>query len=58
MNALIKSAKVINSDSRFNGKTVDILIEIGIITKIGKTLKNPKKVQEISFKDLHVSAGW
>jgi dihydroorotase len=58
MNALIKSAKVIDSNSKFNGKTVDILIEKGIISKIGKDLKNTKKVQEISFKDLHVSSGW
>ncbi|NQX96693.1 MAG: dihydroorotase [Flavobacteriales bacterium] len=58
MNALIKSAKVIDSNSKFNGKTVDILIEKGIISKIGKDLKNPNKVDEISFKDLHISAGW
>ncbi len=58
MNALIKSAKVIDSKSKFNGKTVDILIEKGIISKIGTTLKNSKKVQEISYKNLHVSVGW
>jgi dihydroorotase len=58
MNALIKSAKVIDNNSEFNGKIVDILIEKGIITKIGKNLKNPKKAEEISFKDLHISAGW
>ncbi len=58
MNALIKSAKVIDSNSKFNGKTVDILIEKGIINKIGTNLKNSKKYQEISFKDLHVSTGW
>ena len=58
MNALIKSAKIVDSNSKFNGKTVDILIEKGIINKIGKDLKNPKKVEEISFKGLHVSTGW
>ena len=58
MNALIKSAKVIDSKSILNGKTIDILIEKGMISKIGKNLKNTKKVQEISFKDLHVSTGW
>lgn len=58
MNTLIKSAKVIDSNSKFNGKTVDILIEKGIIKQIGKSLKNPKKYQEISYKDLHVSVGW
>ena len=58
MNALIKSAKVIDLNSKLNGKTVDILIEKGIISKIGTNIKNPKKVQEISFKDLHISSGW
>lgn len=58
MNALIKSAKVIGSNSEFNGKTIDILIEKGIISKIGNNLKNTNNVQEISFEDLHVSAGW
>ncbi len=58
MNVLIKSAKVIDNNSNFNGKIVDILIEKGIISKIGSNLKNPKKIKEISFNDLHVSTGW
>ena len=58
MNVLIKSAKIVNKDSEFNGKTVDILIEKGIISKIASNIKNPKDIQEISFNDLHVSAGW
>jgi len=58
MNALIKSAKVIDSNSKFSGKVVDILIEKGVISKIGANLKNPKKHQEISYKDLHISTGW
>lgn len=58
MNVLIKSAKIIDNKSKLNGKTVDILIEKGIIKQIGKGLKTPKNCQEISFKDSHVSAGW
>jgi dihydroorotase len=58
MNVLIKSAKLIAKSSKLNGKVVDILIEKGIISKIGKGLKNPKNVQEIDLKNLHVSAGW
>ncbi len=58
MNALIKSATIINSSSPFNGKTVDILIEKGIIKKIAASIKNTEKVQEIKAKDLHVSIGW
>jgi dihydroorotase len=58
MNALIKSATIINTSSPFNGKTVDILIEKGIIKKIAASIKNTEKVQEIKAKDLHVSIGW
>lgn len=58
MNALIKSAKVVDNNSKFNGKVVDILIEKGIISKVGENLKNLKKIKEINFNNLHVSAGW
>lgn len=58
MNALIKSATIVNSQSPFNGKTVDILIEKGIIKKIAASIKNTEKVQEVKAKDLHVSIGW
>ncbi|MDG1476106.1 MAG: dihydroorotase [Vicingaceae bacterium] len=58
MNALIKSAKIIDSNSKFNGETVDILIEKGIISKIGKSLKNRNKIKEYNFKGLHASPGW
>jgi dihydroorotase len=58
MNALIKSAKIIDSSSKFNGKTVDILIEKGIIKQIDKSIATPKNYKEISFKGLHVSNGW
>lgn len=58
MNTLIKSAKIIDCNSKYNGKTVDVLIEKGIITKIDKSITNTKKYKEISFKGLHVSNGW
>lgn len=58
MNALIKSATIVNSKSPFNGKTVDILIEKGIIKKIAANIKNTDNFQEIKQKDLHVSIGW
>jgi len=58
MNILIKSAKIIDNRSHHNGKTVDILIEKGIIQQIGKSLKAPKNYQELSFAALHVSSGW
>ena len=58
MNILIKSAKIIDPKSEFHNTTQDLLIEKGIISQIGNQLKNPKKYQEISFENLHISQGW
>ncbi len=58
MNILIKSARIIDSQSNFDQKIQDILIEKGKIVRIAKTIKNPKKYQEISSKNLHISVGW
>jgi len=58
MNLLIKSATIIDSKSDFHNKTQDILVEKGVITKIAKTIKNPKKYKEIKLENLHVSQGW
>ncbi len=58
MNILIKSAKIIDSQSNFDQKIQDVLIENGRITKIAKTIKNLKNYKEISSKNLHISVGW
>ncbi|MGZ0017881.1 dihydroorotase [Yeosuana sp. AK3] len=58
MNILIKSAKIIDSKSEFHNTIQDLLIEKGVISQIGIHLKNPKKYQEISFDNLHISQGW
>ena len=58
MNALIKSATVVDSKSDFHNQNVDILIENGTITKISKRISNPKNYQEIKLDNLHVSQGW
>lgn len=58
MNALIKSATIVDSKSDFHNQNVDILIENGIITKISKRISNPKNYQEIKLDNLHVSQGW
>ena len=58
MNALLKSATVVDSKSDFHNQTVDILIENGSITKISKRISNPNNYQEIRFENLHVSQGW
>ena len=58
MNILIKSATIIDSKSEFHNTTQDLLIEKGVISKIGKHLKNPKNYREIILENLHISQGW
>ena len=58
MNVLIKSATIIDTKSDFNNKTQDVLIEKGVITKIGTSLKNSKNYKEIVLDNLHISQGW
>ena len=57
MSILIKSAKIIDASSKFNGKTQDILIINGKIQEINSEI-NSKANKIISYKDLHVSPGW
>ena len=57
MSILIKSAKIIDAESSYNGKTLDILIINGIIEKIQKNI-NYSADTIISEKNLHVSVGW
>ncbi|NNC45657.1 MAG: dihydroorotase [Winogradskyella sp.] len=58
MNVLLKSATVVDSKSEFHNKTVDILIEKGVISKISKRISNPKNYKELKLDNLHVSVGW
>ncbi|WP_431134835.1 dihydroorotase [Psychroserpens mesophilus] len=58
MNALVKSATIVDPKSDFHNKTVDILIEKGVISNISKRISNPKNYKEIKLDDLHVSQGW
>ena len=57
MNIILKSAKVINVESKHNGSKQDILISEGKIKKIGSTI-SVKNAKTISVKNLHVSTGW
>ncbi|WP_299111402.1 dihydroorotase family protein [uncultured Winogradskyella sp.] len=58
MNALIKSATIVDSKSDFHNETVDILIEKGRISKISKQITNSNNYKEITRDNLHVSQGW
>jgi dihydroorotase len=57
MKLLIKSATIVDKESDFNTKKVDIFIRDGIIKKIGTSLKE-KADKEIAKENLHVSRGW
>ncbi len=58
MNILIKSAHIINPDSPYNGKVMDVLIENGIIKSIKSKITPNKNVKVIEGKNLHLSSGW
>ncbi|MFD2550812.1 dihydroorotase family protein [Bizionia sediminis] len=58
MNALIKSAKIIDPKSDFHNQVVDICIENGSITKIAPNISNSHNFKEVTRPNLHVSPGW
>ena len=57
MSIILKSAKVINAESRYNGTKQDILISEGKIVKIAKSIEIDAP-QIIKIENLHVSVGW
>ena len=64
MNLLIKSAKIIDPNSNYHKKIMDVFIKDGKIEKIAKSIKSCKeslaKGTEIEFSanNLHLSPGW
>ena len=58
MIALIRAAKVVDPNSKHHNKVVDILINKGVITEIGKNLTVPKNAEIIEEKGLHVAPGF
>lgn len=57
MKILIKKAKILDPESIFNNKTMDLLIENGIITSINDTITDAS-AKIIEGENLHVSQGW
>jgi dihydroorotase len=57
MKILLKSCKIVSKSSPFNGKTKDILIQDGIISKIKDQITD-KVDQVFNHPDLHISIGW
>ena len=58
MSILIKSAKIVDARSKFNGKIQDILIDKGKIQEISSNISDSKGKEKIILKNLHVSPGW
>ena len=58
MSILIKSAKIIDANSKYNGKTLDILIVNGKIKEIDNSISKSKAKKIINKKNLHLSVGW
>lgn len=58
MNILIRQARVADSQSPYHGKTVDMLVERGIITEIKTSIKADKALKVIEADGLCVSQGW
>ncbi|MBM6498384.1 MULTISPECIES: dihydroorotase [Flavobacterium] len=58
MNLLLSNTTIIDPKSSFHNQNVDLIIENGIISKIGKSLSNKDNLEEINIDGLHVSQGW
>lgn len=58
MKILIKSARIIDNESPYNNKVMDLLVENGLIAEIAQVIKVKNPDLEIKFENLHVSQGW
>ena len=58
MNILLKSATIVDPGNKHHLKKRDILIENGLIKKIGAKIIKSGNEEEISLPNLHVSKGW
>lgn len=58
MKVLVKSARIVDNESPFHHKVMDILIENGVIQEIAPAIEAKDIDREIAFENLHVSQGW
>jgi len=58
MNVILKQATILDINSPFNNKIVDIKIENGIITEIAPIIADNTQFKNIIFPNLIVSPGW
>jgi len=57
MKLLIKQVRIVDPNSPFNGQIIDILIDNGIITQLGREL-TVSADRQINCNGLYVSPGW
>ena len=57
MSILFQSVKVIDTQSKYNNKIVDVLVNKGVIESIGKNIEPLKRCKIIHGKGLHLSPG-
>jgi len=57
MKILLKSATIVDPQSKYHLKKRDLLIENGAITKIASKI-DVAKIKTIDLKNLHISRGW
>ncbi len=58
MDLFLKKIKILPSGESQSFKIVDILIQDGHISKIGKDLRKPKGVETLDIPNAHASIGW
>ncbi len=58
MNLIIRKVKIIDPQSPFHNKIVDVKITKGIIEEIGASILNIDKHKEYQHEGLHLSQGW
>jgi dihydroorotase len=58
MNLIIRAARIIDPKSTYHNQVIDIQITNGLIQKMGLNIVNTNNLEEIKFKNLHVSQGW
>ncbi len=58
MQLLIRSARIVDAASPFDGQVSDLLIDNGLIRQIGPALTADADVRVVEVDNLHVSPGW
>ncbi|WP_294823469.1 dihydroorotase [uncultured Flavobacterium sp.] len=57
MNLIFKNATIIDAGNPFHNRTVDIVVENGIIKQIGKNIA-AEGFEAVDLENLHISKGW